>query len=65
MKVAALDLGSNSFLCLIAEKKVEFDNQFNTVVDKVQIVRLGEGVDKNKVFSTDALNRAKKNTRRF
>lgn len=60
MKVAALDLGSNSFLCLIAENKVEFNNHFNAVIDKVHIVRLGEGVDKNKVFSADALNRAKK-----
>lgn len=57
MKVAALDLGSNSFLCLICEgdksgiKKV--------LSDQVQIVRLGQGVDKTGSFHPDALVRAK------
>jgi exopolyphosphatase/guanosine-5'-triphosphate,3'-diphosphate pyrophosphatase len=57
MKVAALDLGSNSFLCLIAEgdksgiKKV--------ISDQVKVVRLGQGVDKAGSFHPDALKRAK------
>jgi len=57
MKVAALDLGSNSFLCLIAEgdksgiKKV--------LSDQVKVVRLGQGVDKTGSFHPDALQRAK------
>lgn len=57
MKVAALDLGSNSFLCLIVEgdksgiKKV--------LSDEVKVVRLGQGVDKTGSFHPDALQRAK------
>ncbi|WP_413289540.1 Ppx/GppA family phosphatase [Bdellovibrio sp. HCB337] len=57
MKVAALDLGSNSFLCLIVEgdksgiKKV--------LSDQVKVVRLGQGVDKTGSFHPDALKRAK------
>jgi exopolyphosphatase/guanosine-5'-triphosphate,3'-diphosphate pyrophosphatase len=57
MKVAALDLGTNSFLCLIAEgdkfgiKKV--------LSDQVKVVRLGQGVDKTGSFNREALARAK------
>lgn len=57
MKVAALDLGTNSFLCLIVEgdkagiKKV--------LSDQVKVVRLGQGVDKTGFFHPDALARAK------
>lgn len=55
-RIAALDLGSNSFLCLIAEGQ---QGCIQTVIsDQVQIVRLGEGVDKNKSFSPSALQRA-------
>jgi len=57
MKVAALDLGTNSFLCLIVEggkpgiKKV--------LSDQVKVVRLGQGVGKTGAFHPDALARAK------
>lgn len=57
MKVAALDLGTNSFLCLIVEgdktgiKKV--------LSDQVRIVRLGQGVDKSGLFKPEALVRAR------
>lgn len=55
-RIAALDLGSNSFLCLIAEGQL---GRIQKVIsDQVQIVRLGEGVDKNKSFSPSALQRA-------
>lgn len=56
MKVAAIDLGSNSFLCLIAEK----DHQGNLIeiYDTIEFVKLGEGVHKNKAFSQAALQRA-------
>lgn len=63
MKVAALDLGSNTFLCLIAEvtngqvKKI-FD-------DQVRIVRLGQGVSASKRFHPDALARAKETLTEF
>lgn len=58
MKVAALDLGTNTFLCLIAEG----ENGRLTKVhrDLVQTVRLGQGVDKSNRFHPEALERAEK-----
>ncbi len=57
MKVAAIDLGTNSFLCLIAEVQ---DNQIVQVLsDEVQIVRLGQGVNLTQMFHSEALERAK------
>lgn len=55
-RVAALDLGTNSFLCLIAEgdrtgiKKILSDN--------LKIVRLGENINQTQVFTAAALQRA-------
>jgi exopolyphosphatase / guanosine-5'-triphosphate,3'-diphosphate pyrophosphatase len=58
MKVAALDLGSNTFICLIAEVQ---QNQISQVYfDQVEMVRLGENVSKTKEFSAAALQRAEK-----
>lgn len=63
MKVAALDLGTNTFLCLIAEgdhtgvKKVH--------KDLMKVVRLGQGVDKTGEFHPDALKRAEECLREF
>lgn len=63
MKVAALDLGTNSFLCLIAEGQ---DGQIQKILsDEVEIVRLGEGVAKNKMFAESALARAEKTLSHF
>lgn len=58
MKVAALDLGTNTFLCLIAEG----DHNGITKVHKdlVEVVRLGQGVDKTGELHPEALARAKK-----
>lgn len=56
MKVAAIDIGTNTFLCLIAE--VEGGVVRKTIADKVKIVRLGEGVSKTRNFSKEALVRA-------
>ncbi|MBO9665744.1 MAG: Ppx/GppA family phosphatase [Bdellovibrio sp.] len=58
MKVAALDLGTNTFLCLIAEG----DKNGITKVHKdlVEIVRLGQGVDKTGELHPEALVRARK-----
>lgn len=58
MKVAALDLGSNTFLCLIAE----VENQEITKIysDNVEVVRLGQGLSESKKFHPDALQRANK-----
>lgn len=56
MKIAALDLGSNTFLCLIAEVE---NNQVKEVYsDNVEIVRLGQGLAQNKKFHPEALARA-------
>lgn len=63
MRVAALDLGSNSFLLLIAE--VENGHLKKILHDEVQIVRLGEGLSKNKKFSPEALKRANEALQKF
>lgn len=58
MKVAALDLGTNTFLCLIAEGN---ENGITKVhKDLVEVVRLGQDVDKTGELHPDALVRAKK-----
>lgn len=56
MIVAALDLGSNSFLMLIARA---VGGELKVLRDETRTVRLGEGVGKSSVFSVDALARAK------
>lgn len=58
MKVAALDLGTNSFLCLIAE--VDQGKIKEIISDQVEIVRLGQDVQQTKKFHPDALQRAEK-----
>ena len=61
MKVAALDLGSNTFLCLIAEISKSPQGEFKiskTLSDTVEIVRLGQDVNKTKRLHPDALIRA-------
>ncbi len=55
MKVAAMDLGTNSFLCLIAEVCGE---EVIPVEDHIEIVRLGENVQRTGAFSKGALERA-------
>lgn len=56
MKVAALDLGSNTFLCLIAE--VSSQGVEKVYADTVEVVRLGQGLGDSKNFHPDALLRA-------
>jgi exopolyphosphatase/guanosine-5'-triphosphate,3'-diphosphate pyrophosphatase len=68
MKVAALDLGSNTFLCLIAE--VSKDSKGNCHIDKlisdqVEVVRLGQDVNKTKRLHADALDRAELCLKKF
>lgn len=58
MKVAALDLGTNSFLCLIADVENQQIKKIHS--DQVQIVRLGQDVNQTKKFHPDALARAEK-----
>jgi exopolyphosphatase/guanosine-5'-triphosphate,3'-diphosphate pyrophosphatase len=58
MKVAALDLGSNTFLCLICDVN---QGKIGTIYsDEVQVVRLGQGLSSSKKFHPEALERAKK-----
>lgn len=63
MKVAALDLGTNSFLCLIAE--VDQNKIKSIVSDQVEVVRLGQEVQQTKRFHPEALERAEKCLQNF
>lgn len=56
MRVAALDLGSNTFLMLIAE--VENGKIEKVILDECRVTRLGQGVHANRKFHPDALARA-------
>lgn len=56
MRVAALDLGTNTFLCLIAE--VSAGRIERVVDDQTRLVRLGQGVNQTRQFHPDALARA-------
>lgn len=56
MRVAALDLGTNSFLLLIQEK--DPNGKIKTLHDESVIVRLGEGLQKSGRISVAALERA-------
>ncbi len=56
MRVAALDLGTNTFLLLIAEV-VEGEIK-QVFVDEVRVVRLGQGVHESREFHPEALKRA-------
>lgn len=56
MKVAALDLGTNTFILLIAEVR---EGRIEKVLhDEVRIVRLGQGVHQSRRFHPEALERA-------
>ncbi|NCA25542.1 MAG: exopolyphosphatase, partial [Actinobacteria bacterium] len=53
-RVAAIDCGTNSIRLLIAD----IDNgEFKEIVRSMEVVRLGQGVDKNKLFQPDAIDR--------
>jgi exopolyphosphatase/guanosine-5'-triphosphate,3'-diphosphate pyrophosphatase len=56
VKVAALDLGSNTFLLLVAD--VANGNIGKIYRDEIQVTKLGQGVHANKKFHPDALLRA-------
>lgn len=68
MKIAALDLGSNTFLCLIAEVQKASDHNYfiqKIISDEVEIVRLGQGVNETKMLHPEALIRAQQTLSRF
>lgn len=53
-RVAAIDCGTNSIRLLIADIS---GGKFREVLRDMEIVRLGQGVDENKSFHPDAINR--------
>ena len=57
MRVAGLDLGTNTFLCLIADVDPA-TGALRVVQDEVRIVRLGQGVNATKELHPEALARA-------
>ena len=54
MRVAAIDCGTNSLRLLIADID---GNNFREVHRDMRVVRLGQGVDKNKAFAPEAIER--------
>ncbi len=62
MRVAAIDCGTNSLRLLIADVD---GNNFREIHREMQIVRLGQGVDKNKAFAPEAIERTLEGTRGF
>jgi exopolyphosphatase/guanosine-5'-triphosphate,3'-diphosphate pyrophosphatase len=54
MRVASIDIGTNTILLLIAEL---FKGKVNPLVDVETIARLGEGVQKNGMLSREAMTR--------
>ena len=61
-RVAAIDCGTNSIRLLIAD--VAGDN-FREITREMEIVRLGQGVDLNRAFNPDAIERTLKATAQF
>ena len=54
MRLAAIDCGTNSLRLLIADID---GNNFREVHRDMRVVRLGQGVDKNKAFAPEAIER--------
>jgi len=53
-QIAVIDCGTNSIRLLVAEIS---GSTFKEVIRTMEIVRLGQGVDENKAFHPDAINR--------
>ena len=62
MRVAAIDCGTNSLRLLIAD--IDGKN-FREIHRDMQIVRLGQGVDKTKAFAPEAIARTLKVTKEY
>ena len=62
MRVAAIDCGTNSLRLLIAD--IDGGN-FREVYRDMQVVRLGQGVDKNRAFAPEAIERTLAVTREY
>jgi exopolyphosphatase/guanosine-5'-triphosphate,3'-diphosphate pyrophosphatase len=59
MNRAVIDIGTNTLLMVV------IDENLNIIDDFQEIARLGEGVDKNRVISKDAIDRAKLILRKY
>ena len=62
MRVAAIDCGTNSIRLLIADIN---EGQFQEIDRRMEIVRLGQGVDKNKAFDPAAIERTLRVTEEY
>lgn len=62
MRVAAIDCGTNSLRLLIADIE---GGSFHEVYRDMRVVRLGQGVDKNKAFAPEAIQRTLEATREY
>jgi exopolyphosphatase/guanosine-5'-triphosphate,3'-diphosphate pyrophosphatase len=56
MRIASIDIGTNTILLLIAE--IDTDGSITTLHDEQVIARLGKGVDANRNISRDTFSRA-------
>lgn len=63
LKAAAIDIGTNSCRLLIGEQNS--NNSFNILVRKLEITRLGEGVDKNKNLNKSAVKRVEQALKKY
>jgi exopolyphosphatase/guanosine-5'-triphosphate,3'-diphosphate pyrophosphatase len=52
-RYAAIDVGTNSVLLLVAERGA--DGRFSPVLERAEITRLGRGVDKSKTLASEAI----------
>ncbi|GID96103.1 exopolyphosphatase [Amorphoplanes digitatis] len=59
MRVAAIDCGTNSIRLLIADVPGRSDGALSDVARRMEIVRLGEGVDRTGRLATEAIERTR------
>ncbi len=57
MRVATIDLGTNTALLLVAESKADHPDGLVPLEERATIVRLGQGVDKTRRFAPEAIER--------
>ena len=62
MRVAAIDCGTNSLRLLIADID---RNNFREITREMLVVRLGQGVDQNKAFAPEAIERTLAGVRQY
>jgi exopolyphosphatase / guanosine-5'-triphosphate,3'-diphosphate pyrophosphatase len=53
MRIATIDIGTNSVVLLVAEKT---GRTFTPILERAEITRLGRGVDKTKTLSAEAIS---------